>query len=75
MQYSDLLMTSIFISRGLTAPARPRPSRLAGGRRKEAVMPNELQRSGPGVGLIDGTNRPNSCVSTLSLCNANFGRG
>jgi hypothetical protein len=77
MPYSHLLMTLIFIKlrsdhAGATkaVSSRQRP----GSRRKEAVMRTELQQFSFRAGVAEATNRPNPCVSTLSLCNANFGR-
>ena len=74
MPYSQLLMRLIFIKqrsdRG-SVSSRHRPRGL----RKQAVMWTELRRPGFRAGAAGGTNQPNRYVSTLSLCNANFGRG
>ncbi len=76
MPYSDLLMTLIFIKRlcdragaGGDLGARRRLTRC----RKGAPMWAELRRWTSGAAVAAGTTQPNTCVSTLSLCNANFG--
>lgn len=67
-------MTTIFIKllcaragSAVAPPSRPRPGR--------PNMRNELQRSGSRTEVIERANLPNRCVSTLSLCNANFSPG
>ena len=45
----------------------------SGGRRGEAVLWTDVQRLAFRDATTETTNRPNLCISTLSLCNANFG--
>jgi hypothetical protein len=78
MPYSQLLMTSIFIKLLFDlagAGGEPYVPPVPRGCRKEAVMWAELQRlASRGIAnRADESTR--SAVSTLSLCNANFGRG
>jgi hypothetical protein len=72
MPYSRLLMTFIFIN----------PSSWGAGKvvglaayrvsRKEAATRDDVQCFGSRSGGAEDTDRGNPCVSTLSLCNANF---
>ncbi len=76
MPYSDLLMTLIFIKRlcdsagaggGLCVPPAFR------GLPQGGCYATELRRLTSRAAVAAATNQPNPWVSTLSLCNANFG--
>jgi len=78
MPYSQRLMTSVFIKRlcervgaGGDLWFRRRPGYCP----TEVVMRSELQQFAFGAPANGRANRAIPCVSTLSLCNANFGRG
>jgi len=75
MQYSQHLMTSIFI-KGLGDRAGAGGDRcVPPASRAEAVMRTELRRSAIRTGVSDAYEPTEPMVSTLKLCNANFGRG
>ena len=51
----------------------PFGSPYSGERRGEAVMRTDVQRSGSRAGAAKADESTRSVVSTLNLCNANFG--
>ena len=76
MPYSDLLMTLIFIKRlcdrgdaGGDLRVPPAPHTPPQG----DCMWTDVQRLASRAATTEAANRPNPWVSTLSLCNANFG--
>jgi hypothetical protein len=75
MPYSCVLMTSIFIKRLCGRGGAGGDLCVPPASRAEAVMRTELQRSAIGATTVDAHEPTESMVSTLKLCNANFGRG
>ena len=75
MPYSHLLMTSIFIRRLCVRTGAGGDRCVPPASRAEAVMPTEVQRSAFRAGAVDAHEPTEPVVSTLKLCNANFGRG
>jgi hypothetical protein len=67
-------MTPIFIKQ-LTPAETSASRRRSAGRRDEAVMRTELQRWGSDADLFGTDESTGPVVSTVKLCNANFGRG
>jgi hypothetical protein len=75
MPYSQHLMTSIFIKRLDDRAGAGGDHSVPPASRAEAVMRTELQRPDFGAESVDACEPAEPMVSTLKLCNANFGRG
>jgi len=75
MPYSQHLMTSIFIRRRCDRAGAGGDRCVPPASPADAVIPTELQRLTYRADAVDAREPTESMVSTLKLCNANFGRG
>jgi len=74
MAYSQPITTSIFNKLSCDGCWRCHLFGSPERRRREAVMRTDLRRLGFGAGVTETRYPAVTCVSTLSLCNANFAR-